>query len=102
MKKLCESFNEITIRPGETFQIELMENPSTGYRWRFQIVSGKAQKMNDQYDAQNATAVGGVGKRTMTFKAFGKKDIEIRARYKRSWEKDSDAAGNLTLKVKIQ
>lgn len=99
MKKLCESFNEITIKRGEKFSIELMENASTGYRWQFRIVSGKAQKLDDQYDAQNATAVGGVGKRTMTYKAFGKKDIVIKADYKRSWQKES--AGELTLKVKI-
>ena len=100
MKKLCESFNEITIKHGEKFQIELMENASTGYRWQFRVVSGKAAKIDDQYDAQNATTVGGAGKRTMTYKAVGKKGIVIEAKYKRSWQRDS--AGELKLKVNVR
>ncbi len=104
MKKLSESFNEITVARGEKFQIELKENPSSGYRWRFQVVSGKVSKVDDKFerDEPRANVVGGLGTRRMTYNAYGGKDITIRALYKRSWEKDSDAAGNLTLKVKIR
>lgn len=100
MKKLSESFNEITIARGEKFVIELDENPSTGHRWHFQIVSGKAAKLNDQFQREGSQlSVGTVGKRRMTFRAYGRKDIVIDAKYKRGWEKD--AAGELKLKVKI-
>ena len=101
MKKLCESFNEITIKRGDTFQIVLDENPSTGHRWQFQIVAGKAAKMDDQFTpkSKDANVIGGVGVRTMTYKAYGKTDIVIDAQYKRSWEKTS--AGALKLKIKI-
>ena len=100
MKKLSESFNDITVKRGSTFVIELDENPSTGHRWQFRIVSGKAGKMDDQFTAeQRPNTMGGVGKRRMTFKAFGKKDIVIKADYKRAWEQTS--AGELTFKIKI-
>tara|TARA_B100000686_G_scaffold339746_1_gene414303 strand:+ start:763 stop:1068 length:306 start_codon:yes stop_codon:yes gene_type:complete len=101
MKTLCESFNEITIKRGEKFDIELAENPSTGHRWQFQVVSGKAAKVDDQFTPNNTpNTIGGVGTRKMTFKAVGKKTIVIQAKYKRAHERDS--AGELTLKVNVR
>lgn len=101
MKTLTEIFNEITVKRGESFMIDLAENPSTGHRWKFQIVRGKAQKLDDKFKNQTRIdEIGQCGKRRMTYQAIGKKDIVIQAQYKREWEKTP--AGELTFKVKVR
>jgi len=102
-KTLNESFNETSLKRGQVFMIELDENPSTGHRWEFQVKNGKVQKIDDIFTSlARPNTVGGIGKRRMIYKSFGRKEIVIEAKYKRAWEKQKDAAGALTFKVKLK
>ena len=90
MKKLTEEFNKVTVAKGESFSIELVSNPSTGYAWDLKLKAGKASLVKEDFisDAPRSSMVCGAGgKEVFVFKAEESGIIEIAADYKRSWEK---------------
>lgn len=75
----------VTVKGGETFNISLAENPTTGYSWNVSVTSGLSI-VNDTYLPSNTSLVGAGGLRVWQLKATGTGDQEFNAIYKRSWE----------------
>lgn len=86
MQKLSAHFNDISVRKGEIFAIELEGIPSAGYIWSLLLTAGKASLLGEEYIAPPAPLVGGSVKQVFTFKAEETGTIRIAGEYKRPWE----------------
>ncbi len=42
MQRLSKAFNELTVKKGEVFAIDLDANATTGYLWDMRLTAGKA------------------------------------------------------------
>jgi inhibitor of cysteine peptidase len=97
---------EIGLAAGETFQVSLPENPTTGYRW---MVYGSTVSFisleNDDYNVpkqgHGRPRLGQGGTRLLTFLAAQPGETQLILRLRRSWEKESDFAEAFSVKLKI-
>jgi inhibitor of cysteine peptidase len=101
-----ENGREVELMAGETFQVSLPENPTTGYRW---TVYGSSATLvgleKEEYDAPGEDParpmLGRGGTRVLTFKAAEPGAVELVLRLRRSWEKESEFAASFSVKLKI-
>ena len=95
----------VTVRPGDTIQIKLKSNRTTGYSW---AMTGKLDEKvlkseGDEYkvDEHPAGMVGVGGSDVWTFKALAAGKTEIVLGYARPWEKDKEPAQAFKLTVVV-
>ncbi|MCX5782750.1 MAG: protease inhibitor I42 family protein [Elusimicrobia bacterium] len=81
--------HRITVKPGQTFQIKLQANPTTGYTWQMQNPIDKSflTVLNKTFTAKSKSA-GNPGNEVWQFKALKKGTIFITFAYRRSWESE--------------
>jgi inhibitor of cysteine peptidase len=58
----------LDVRAGDEVQIELGENPTTGYRWHVEAAGDPLEASGSSY-AREGSGVGAGGRRTLTFRA---------------------------------
>lgn len=88
---------------GESFQIELTSNPSTGYAWKWTNKQGISivEVSDNQYIADHPDRVGGGGKEIWKFKGIKSGIDTLKLAYNRSWESNQSAdTRTITVKVK--
>ena len=80
----------ISVRAGESFEISLDSNPSTGYSWEADFEENEVMLENRTYQSESSL-IGAGGKETFTFRSLEKAETIITMKYKRPWEeKDVD------------
>ena len=93
------------VKAGDTFNIQLRSNPTTGYRWQLVEPFDKTrlEKVSNHYqaDANPNRMVGVGGTETWTFKALKSGHAEIQLRYIRSWEAQDPSAQVAKYQIKI-
>lgn len=91
---------QVSLQQGETLEIDLAENPTTGYRWHI-VADGKpaCQPAGDSFEAGKGT--GQSGQRRLQFRAVHDGTCDIALAYRRSWEKDVAPAKSFKLKVRV-
>ena len=77
--------SEITVKYGQTFDIVLESNATTGYQWMSEYDSGMLELIESKYIVQGE-GIGAGGVEIFTFKPKEVDDIKIRFIYKREWE----------------
>lgn len=88
MKKLTETFNEISVKKGELFALELPELAGAGYLWDVTVGTGRATLLGtDNRALGRPDAVGGPTLTTRVYRADETGDIRLRAVQERPWEK---------------
>lgn len=89
----------IEVPKGTGFLVELQENPSTGYRWQFDIPPNAAEITHTEYQSSPDTGVGGGGLRTfhITLKVPG--PVPLRAQLVRPWEGAKSAIDTFAVTV---
>lgn len=94
----------ITAKVGETFDITLDSNPSTGYSWKLSdnLTEGIVKLMNSSYTPPETQRKGGGGKEIWRFKAVAAGKTTITLEYVRPWEKDKPPAKKSIFEVIIQ
>jgi inhibitor of cysteine peptidase len=93
--------SEIEVRPGETFELELPENPTTGYRWHLLSADGSVYKLqDDSFQPSGGTAYGGGGIRRWRFQAVQEGAAPLEVEYRRSWEKQAAEIFKITVRVR--
>lgn len=104
---LSEQDNGQTINMprGAKFVASLPGNPTTGYSWTLQSISGKAV-IQDGKIAYNAGAnpkklVGSGGTFSAPFRAIESGDSTISMQYVRPWEKGQQPARTFTAKIHV-
>lgn len=91
---------EITV--GDSFRIELSENPTTGYRWQLPSQLPQALRLVEDKFATSSTAPGGGGLRHWTFAADAAAVVTLRIELRRSWEKQPVETFATTIAVKTR
>jgi len=92
----------VKMGPDEAFNIQLEENPSTGYAWEMTIPDGLIL-VNDKFIPPHISydIVGAGGTHVWSFRTSDPGIYNIRAVYKRSWEQQciDDKTFELTITV---
>ena len=86
---------------GESFEVSLPENPTTGFRWKITAGGEPASTMTDE-DFHPGTRVGSPGVHNWRFKAIQDGESEIRMVLQRSWESPAEPAQTFTLRVIVE
>jgi inhibitor of cysteine peptidase len=92
---------EVTLQPDATLEIDLAENPTTGYRWTI-VSDGKpaCELVDDNFEAGRGT--GQAGLHRWRFRAVKAGTCDIALAYRRSWEHDVAPARTFALKVRVE
>ena len=83
-----EAYNGTTVpeSPGETFNVRLQENPTTGYTWNLSVSDG-LRISGDEYisPSLNVQIVGSGGIRSFTLVVLSRGGQNVTAEYRRPW-----------------
>ncbi|HEX9107715.1 MAG TPA: protease inhibitor I42 family protein [Longimicrobiales bacterium] len=91
----------LDVRPGDELQIELGENPTTGYRWRVADVGDGLVATGSSY-APEGSGVGAGGRRTLVFRALRPGLATLRLERSRAPDQHaSDPADRFELTVRV-
>lgn len=90
---------------GDTFSIQLVSNPTTGYLWQFGTPPYDESVMilrGDKYIQPQEQLCGAPGKRSLSFLAEGSGRTGLRLIYVRPWEKNRPPAQEFNLMVIVK
>lgn len=86
----ADSGREVQMQVGESLDLRLDENPTTGFQW--QVVSGDksvAEVTGDSFQTPGTDAAGAGGTHTFTITAHSAGRTTLRSVLARSWERDN-------------
>lgn len=87
---------EVTLHPGESIQLQLEENPSSGYLWLVEPGRNAAETVviaHSQYlPPETSGALGASGTRRWIFQAVSPGSARYTFSYQRSWDSQNPAA----------
>ncbi len=92
--------SEITVRPGERFEVRLKETPTTGFRWQLNSDGSPiCALVSNSFEAPHENIPGRPGRRIFVFRAEhgGRAMIEFTSR--RSWEKEASGSALFRLTI---
>lgn len=94
----------ISIEKGEEFELQLKENPTTGYIWTVDTLDKNMLSISQiDYKAENTQLLGSGGVRTIRIKTLNPGQTKLKLVMVRPWEKGVAPAKTfeLTLNVKM-
>ena len=81
------SRNDFTIGVGDKVFVELCSNPTTGFKWLYEMKGDPAVKEEDyDYEEPDSDLAGAAGKETWTFEGIEKGMTEITMEYNQPWD----------------
>ena len=101
---LTEENNNTTVaaRVGDTIEVSLRENPSTGYRWEVVALDGSVVSAGESRFSPAAEGIGAGGTRHMAFRVAGAGAGRIELVLRRQWEPVSDAIQRWSVTVEAR
>jgi inhibitor of cysteine peptidase len=108
MAQVDESFNgrQIELPVGETLEISLSENASTGFQWILPRESAHNLEkiLHERKPAVEGTAdpLGKPGVRHFFFEAFKPGAVELELHYRRPWETAKPPARKFKLRIRVR
>lgn len=101
MPRLDENHDRrpVDLAVGETLELSLPENPTTGHRWHFDPAPPAVLKVESDHFEPPHGALGAGGRRRWTFRAQEPGEGTLKLVYRRSWEKT--AAGHFRAEVTV-
>lgn len=90
------------LHAGETLVIELVSNPTTGYRW--QAVSGQpvVEQLGEARFTPESDRVGAGGVESLRFRAAVPGETQLELVYRRPWEEDVDPLEQFAVRVVVK
>jgi inhibitor of cysteine peptidase len=89
-----------TIPVGQRFQIQVEENPTTGYKWSEPEFDKQCLLLeSDQYTPYKEAGIGGGGIRLFAFTVKSECKTTVRLMYKRPWE--TNVAPEATFEITV-
>jgi len=85
---------------GDSFRVQLSENPTTGYRWHLRSVVAPALRIIKDSFAPSTGGYGIGGVRYWTFVADNPAVVALRIELKRSWQPQPVETFGVTINVK--
>lgn len=91
------------IRVGERIEVQLPENPTTGFTWAIDETDRERLTLEGtDYTPPEVGMIGARGQRTFTFTARQPGDVALKLKYWRLWEGDSSVAERFTVTLRIR
>ena len=78
-----DSASTVEVAPGESFAVELAENPTTGFRWEFAPEPG-VELVSSSYAVNDGGGAGGGGTRRFEFRPTEAGEFSLRGRLERA------------------
>lgn len=100
-----DSGRTLHLDKGDTFTVQLVSNPTTGYLWKLGVPPYDESVMimrGDRYIQPDEQLCGAPGKRSLTFLAEGSGRTGLRLVYVRPWEKNQPPAKEFNLMVIVK
>lgn len=97
--------SSITVAEGETFNVRLRSNASTGYSWHVLEIGDNLQLVSSDYRSDDVPpdVDGAAGYEWLRFEAVARGTHDLVLHYKRAWdEDDSIAAGHWQISVAVE
>jgi inhibitor of cysteine peptidase len=92
----------VTVTVGETIEIRLPENPTTGFRWQLMANDGAICAVTaDRFEAPAPRALGRGGEHSWLLKALriGECDVELRCR--RRWANSLEPEESFSIHIQV-
>ncbi len=93
--------SSVELATGDTFQIKLNENPTTGYQWSLATTAG-LEVVSDNYLSPASDLVGAGGIREWDIKATAIGTQQVTSVYSRSWENLTGSEQRFVLIVEVE
>jgi predicted secreted protein len=90
---------QVELSSGTAFEVSLVEQPTTGFRWRVDSTGEPACRLRGDTFAADASGRGGGGVRVLHFETIEPGLGVIELAYRRSWE--TSAARQFVLRVNV-
>ncbi len=98
----ADSGTSVTAATGDVITVRLVENPSTGYAWAFELSAGLEEHENEFLQANvSPGVVGAAGTRELSVTATKPGTQSVRGTYARSWGDPAETAGKFTLTIEV-
>ncbi len=94
-----DSNKTIDCMVGQDVRIALTENPTTGYKWTYEVEGGEVILVSDNYNLPQDAAIGGEGTRAFLFKISSKGLLQINFKLCRAWEKNTTGIKNFSVNL---
>jgi inhibitor of cysteine peptidase len=79
----------ISVNAGEAIEIGLPENPTTGFRWSIESLSGELTLVSSEFEPAAQPKPGAGGRRAIRLRANDPGAGELQLRYSREWQSAS-------------
>jgi inhibitor of cysteine peptidase len=99
---LGSAAQSVTVETNQVIAVFVDENPSTGYRWEVETLTGPLTLVSSEFQPATDTTPGRGGRRTIVTRAGGRGSGELRIRSVRSWEGASTDSPRRTLTVVVE
>jgi inhibitor of cysteine peptidase len=98
-----DSGKTIEVTQGDTIEIRLPENPTTGYQWAVEEVDENILTLqSSEYVLPQDPRIGEGGTRVVQFQAKQARSGEVALKYWREWEGDSSIIKRFRIDVRVQ
>ena len=84
----CNTVPTIGVAPGDTFELSLDSNPTTGYSWQAEFDQGYLEQVSYEFVPPQSEMEGAGGTEIFTFQALEVGETELTMVYKRNWESE--------------
>ncbi len=96
-----QSGGEVEVSLGDSFEVRLPENPTTGYRWALHSSGGPSLEIQeDTFEGQGGGDLGAGGVHRWRFRTVQEGTADLVMEYRRSWEKRAAETFRVTIRVK--
>ncbi len=93
--------SSVELATGDTFQVKLNENPTTGYQWALETTAG-LEILSDNFLPPATGLVGAGGIHEWDIKATASGTQQVTGVYSRSWENLTDSEQRFVLTVEVE
>lgn len=91
----------VKVAPGQSFQVQLPENPTTGFRWRSQSTIPSPLRVVEDVFEPSASGVGAGGARHWTFVADTIATIGLQFELRRGGQQEPAKTFSVTVEVTL-
>jgi inhibitor of cysteine peptidase len=96
---LNDADQSTTVTAGDTVAVIVAENPTAGFQWTLERLTGPMTLASSAFEAPAAAKPGAGGRRTFVLHADGPGSAELRLRYGRAWEDSRAQTRTLTVTI---
>ena len=95
--------NDFQVEIGDKIRARLCSNPTTGFKWEYEISNENVIKEEDyDFEEPKGNVPGASGIEVWTFEAVSKGTTEVLMEYSRPWEGGEKAEWTYTMTVKVE